>query len=241
MNLMPSSTLRWRTFNEKKPYFIFTLLSLVAVAGAVGFLFQKLAESKENEIKGLEPQVQKLKTKADQFDRAYKKLQATQKEAGQITSWMEERYYWGDVLAELKHVLIRSEDDIKKKLSAIRPGVEAGVWIEQLTLGNTPGPATGPGAIPIPMPVASPGENEAAPGATPNPSSTLTLVCRAVNLSNIDPSANTDIAYTVLNELQANPLFDPKATQLRGDITPDDATGTFTFGITVGLQHPLNL
>jgi type IV pilus assembly protein PilM len=241
MNLMPSSTLRWRTFNEKKPYFIFTLLSLVAVAAAVGFLFQKLAESKENEIKDLEPQVQKLKTKADQFDRAYKKLQATQKEAGQITSWMEERYYWGDVLAELKHVLIRSEDDIKKKLSAIRPGVEAGVWIEQLTLGNTPGPATGPGAVPIPVPVASPGENEAAPGATPNPSSTLTLVCRAVNLSNIDPSANTDIAYTVLNELQANPLFDPKATQLRGDITLDDATGTFTFGITVGLQHPLNL
>ena len=241
MNLMPSSTLRWRTFNEKKPYFIFTLLSLVAVAGAVGFLFQKLAESKENEIKDLEPKVQELKTKADQFDRAYKKLQATQKEAGQITSWMEERYYWGDVLAELKHVLIRSEDDIKKKLSAIRPGVEAGVWIEQLTLGNMPGPATGPGAVPIPMPVASPGENEAVPGATPNPSSTLTLVCRAVNLSNIDPSANTDIAYTVLNELQANPLFDPKATQLRGDITPDDATGTFTFGITVGLQHPLNL
>jgi type IV pilus assembly protein PilM len=241
MNLMPSSTLRWRTFNEKKPYFIFTLLSLVAVAGAVGFLFQKLAESKEKEIKDLEPQVQKLKIKADQFDQAYKKLQATQKEAGQITSWMEERYYWGNVLAELRRVLIRSEDDIKKKLSAIRPGVEAGVWIEQLTLGNTPGPATGPGAVPIPMPVASPGENEAAPGATPNPSSTLTLVCRAVNLSNIDPSANTDIAYTVLNELQANPLFDPKATQLRGDITPDDATGTFTFGITVGLQHPLNL
>jgi type IV pilus assembly protein PilM len=241
MNLMPSSTLRWRTFNEKKPYFIFTLLSLVAVAGAVGFLFQKLAESKENEIKDLEPKVQELKTKADQFDRAYKKLQATQKEAGQITSWMEERYYWGDVLAELRRVLIRSEDDIKKKLSAIRPGVEAGVWIEQLTLGNMPGPATGPGAVPIPMPVASPGENEAVPGATPNPSSTLTLVCRAVNLSNIDPSANTDIAYTVLNELQANPLFDPKATQLRGDITPDDATGTFTFGITVGLQHPLNL
>src|ERR1017187_9611565 len=241
MNLMPSSTLRWRTFNEKKPYFIFTLLSLVAVAGAVGFLFQKLAESKENEIKDLEPKVQELKTKADQFDRAYKKLQATQKEAGQITSWMEERYYWGDVLAELKHVLIRSEDDIKKKLSAIRPGVEAGVWIEQLTLGNTPGPATGPGAVPIPMPVARPGENEAVPVATPNPSSTLTLVCRAVNLSNIDPSANTDIAYTVLNELQANPLFDPKATQLRGDITLDDATGTFTFGITVGLQHPLNL
>ena len=44
----------------------------------------------------------------------------TKNEAAQITSWMEERYYWGDVLAELRRVLIRSEDDIKKKLSAQR-------------------------------------------------------------------------------------------------------------------------
>jgi hypothetical protein len=65
MNLMPSSTLRWRTFNEKKPYFIATVFSLVAVAFAVGFLFQKLAETKENEISTLTPEVQKLQVKAD--------------------------------------------------------------------------------------------------------------------------------------------------------------------------------
>jgi type IV pilus assembly protein PilM len=239
MNLMPGSTLRWRTFNEKKPYFIFTLLSLVAVAGAVGFLFQKLAESKENEIKDLEPQVQKLKIKADQFDRAYKKLQATQKEAGQITSWMEERYYWGDVLAELRRVLIRSEDDIKKKLSAQRAGVEAGIWIEQLTIGAAQTPATGPGGTPLPVP--NPGESNT-PGTAANPAAnTITLICRAVNLSSVDSAANTDIAYAVLKAFQEDPLFDPKATQLRGDITPDDTTRTFTFGITVGLQNPLNL
>ena len=43
MNLMPESTLRWRAFNEKKPYFLATVFSLVLVAFAVGFLFQKLA------------------------------------------------------------------------------------------------------------------------------------------------------------------------------------------------------
>jgi hypothetical protein len=245
MNLMPSSTLRWRTFNEKKPYFIFTLLSLVAVAGAVGFLFQKLAESKENEIKGLEPQVQNLKTKADQFDRTYKKLQATQKEAAQVTSWMEKRYYWGDVLTELRRVLIRSEDDVKKKLSAQRAGVEAGIWIEQLTIGAVQTPATGRAVTPAPVP--SPGDSEvpgteANPAATAKPAaSTITLICRAVNLSSVDSAANTDIAYAVLKAFQEDPLFDPKTTQLRGDITPDDVTGTFTFGITVGLQNPLNL
>jgi hypothetical protein len=196
----------------------------------------------------LAPHVQDLKTKADQFDRAYKKLQATQKEAAQITSWMEKRYYWGDVLMELRRVLIRSEDDVKKKLSVQRPGVEAGIWIEQLTIGVAQTPATGHGGTPVPVaPVPSPGEGDA-PAATANPvatanpaANTITLICRAVNLSSVDSAANTDIAYAVLKAFQEDPLFDPKTTQLRGDITPDDVTGTFTFGITVGLQNPLNL
>src|ERR1035441_1513879 len=245
MNLMPSSTLRWRTFNEKKPYFIFTLLSLVAVAGAVGFLFQKLAESKENEIANLVPRAAQLQAQAKQFEKAYKKLQATQKEAAQIANWMEKRYYWGDVLAELRRVLIRSEDDIKKKLSAQRTGVEAGIWIEQLTIGAAQTPATGPGGTPMPVP--NPGESNppgtaANPAVTGNPAAnTITLICRAVNLSSVDSAANTDIAYAVLKAFQEDPLFYPKATQRRGDIARDDTTGTFTFGITVGLQNPLNL
>jgi hypothetical protein len=43
------------------------------------------------------------------------------------------------------------------------------------------------------------------------------------------------------NELQASPYFDPKATQLSGEIKADDASGTFTFGISVALKNPLNL
>jgi hypothetical protein len=145
-------------------------------------------------------------------------------------------------------VLIRSEDDVKKKLSAQRAGVEAGIWIEQLTIGAVQTPATGRGVTPAPvMPVSNPGDSEV-PGTEANPAvtvkpaaSTITLICRAVNLSSVDSAANTDIAYAVLKVFQEDPLFDPKTTQLRGDITPDDVTGTFTFGITVGLQNPLNL
>jgi hypothetical protein len=98
------------------------------------------------------------------------------------------------------------------------------------------------------MPVPNPGGSDT-PGAAANPvamannpaANTITLICRAVNLSSVDSAANTDIAYAVLKAFQEDPLFDPKVTQLRGDITPDDVTGTFTFGITVGLQNPLNL
>jgi type IV pilus assembly protein PilM len=243
MNLMPDSTLRWRALNEKKPYFIFTIFALVLVAFAVGLLFQELAESKEKEIADLKPEVDKIRAKQDQFDRAYKRLGATKKEADQIAAWMEARYYWGDVLAELRRALIRSEDNIKKKLSAQRPGVEAGMWIEQLTtLANLQnlGPGGGPARAPHPPRGGNPPEG--APDQTGTAqTSTVTLICRAVNLSNVDPSANSEIAYAVENELKAIPFFKPEATQLTGQITPDEANGTFTFGITVTLQNPLNL
>src|SRR5712671_545272 len=49
LNLMPESTLRWQSFNEKKPYFIATVFSLVAMAFAVGLFFEKLADVKKAE------------------------------------------------------------------------------------------------------------------------------------------------------------------------------------------------
>src|SRR6267142_2683378 len=84
LNLMPESTLKWQSFNQKKPYFIATVFSLVLVAFAVGFLFEKLAQSKEAEIKDLEPKVAVIQGKYDAFKRVYSKLQAAQKEADQI-------------------------------------------------------------------------------------------------------------------------------------------------------------
>src|SRR5271170_105544 len=71
MNLMPDSTLRWQAFNEKKPYFFFTLISLVAVAFAVGFLFRDLAVSKEEKINELGPKLDELNHKSVQFKSAY--------------------------------------------------------------------------------------------------------------------------------------------------------------------------
>ena len=245
MNLMPESTLRWQSFNEKKPYFIATVFSLVLVAFAVGFLFEKLAQSKEAEIKTLEPKVQAIQAKSDAFKKVYSRLQGAQKQAEQITLWMDERYYWGDVIAQLRDVLIRSEDDIKKKLSEKKSNVEAGIWIEQMmtlpdlqTAGASmmstlqqPG-RYGEGAPP-PTEAANAG---AAAQGTP-----INLICRAVDLSTIDPSANSEVAYAVETQLKACPIFDPKTTQLTGQITPDSASGTFTFGITVTLTNTLKL
>src|SRR5262250_1104737 len=48
LNLMPESTLKWQSFNQKKPYLIATALSMVAVVAAIGLMFDKLAQAKND-------------------------------------------------------------------------------------------------------------------------------------------------------------------------------------------------
>ena len=246
MNLMPDSTLRWQAFNQKKPYFIATIFSLVLVAFATGYLFSKLADLKDQQINELDPQVAVKQAKSEAFTRAMDTLHTTQKNAAQIGAWVQDRYYWGDVCAELRRVLLMSEDDVQKKLSAEKPNVQVGIWIEQLNtdLGQTgggnpmpgptyPGPRGMPGMAPPPPP---PGANGA--GGTDG---TIQVVCRSMDMSAVDPSANTTIAFDVESQLKNSPLFDPKGTTLSPTITQDSASGTFSFGITVTLLNPLKL
>ncbi|MBU6411103.1 MAG: pilus assembly protein PilM, partial [Verrucomicrobia bacterium] len=282
MNLMPESTLRWRTFNEKKPYFIATVFSLVLVALAVGYLFEKLATTKEEQLAKLQPEVQKEQDRSNRFNQAYDQLKRVRQQADQVTAWMADRFYWGDLLAQMRQALIRAENDAQQRLAAERPGVQAGIWIEQMyALGLAPAagganPAY-PGSTGMPMPpgpmpgapemdnphmratmpygpqgnpygaYANPGAPAnpygaaAAPQQTPGatgPTNAVTLICRAVSLANVDPSADKGTAFDVQSELKACPMIDPKGTELNGLFTAADLSGTFTFGVTVALKNP---
>src|SRR5271168_3209186 len=70
MNLMPESTLRWRNFNEKKPYLLCAIFSLVLVGFAVGFLFQQLAQQKVTELAKIQPQLDSANAQVQQLHRA---------------------------------------------------------------------------------------------------------------------------------------------------------------------------
>ena len=233
MNLMPDSTLRWRTFNEKKPYFLATVFSLVLVAFAIGFLFQKLAVTKEDEAAKLDPQMQAAQLQAQKMKSANTAFLGASNEMSQITSWMGDQYYWIDTLAETRRVLMRSEEDVRKKLAERKPDIQAGVWIDQLTTSTAASPIQGADAT------------AAAAGTAanaPEPVSTIALVLRSVDLSAFtgDPAANNQIAYAVESQFkQDTALFDPKTTGLSGNIAPDDTTRTFTFNMTVTLAKPL--
>src|SRR5213594_2795004 len=57
LNLMPESTRRWQSFNQKKPYSITTVFSLMLVVASVGFLFDKLAAVRKTALDDLEKEV----------------------------------------------------------------------------------------------------------------------------------------------------------------------------------------
>ena len=91
--------------------------------------------------------------------------------------------------------------------------------------GAAPGGAPGAAALTL----AKSGANEI---------STIEATFRAVDLTSVSPSANTDIAYEVLNEIKSNPLFDAELSPV---LTPVEPPGTFTFVVTIKLKHPLKL
>lgn len=85
-----------------------------------------------------------------------------------------------------------------------------------------------------------------AAGAMPKQVATVTLVCRGVSLTQVlasgsAASANTEIAFALESALKESPLFEAKDTQLTQKVIEDEATGTFTFGLSLKLKRPLKL
>ena len=297
LNLMPATTLRWQRFNQKKPYFIATVFSLVAVVAAMALLFDKLAVVKTDVLATVIKDVEPEKAKEVQFKTAHSSLKKTKDEVAQVVTWMGDRFYWVDVLGELRRLLIQVEQTTKGKLRT-----DAGVWIEQLltaapraegdgTPGMDAGAASGAPAMPSMDPMAAqrfrerygaryglegrggmPGRGGPPPGppaaeqppaaegdaAAPAAATgsrkpkgdakeiaTLTMTFRAVSLKNTSGQADADkgIAYSVLQELQNSPFFDPdpQETHTTSEVVNDDQSGTFTFSIVARLKHPLKL
>jgi hypothetical protein len=159
LNLMPESTLNWVQFNQKKPYFIATIFSLVLVVFASGFLFSKLADVNRQELEPLKQKITMLQDKEQKFKRAQGDEAKAQQEAEQFANWLQDRYYWADVLTELHNILIRVEADSTAKFH-----VSTGVWIERFISAPVEEPGGfnpfGPGGGSGPGPMRPPGGGE---------------------------------------------------------------------------------
>ena len=263
LNLMPESTLNWVQFNQKKPYFIATIFSLVLVVFATGFLFNKLADVYRQESEPLKQKITVLQDKDQRFKKAMADKTKAEQDSQQFAEWLQDRYYWADVLTELHGILIQVEASSHAQLHT-----DVGVWIEKFI--SAPVEETGAGAGPFAPPVnrppidtsndprlqrrlvpppTQPDTGGAAPAprragqASTNVIDTVTMVCRGVDLTSTSPSANTDIEFALQAALQASPMFDPNPTNtgLMGDNTVDPTTGTFVFGVKLKLKRPIKV
>ena len=248
LNLMPDSTLKWQAFNQKKPYFIASVFSLVMGVLAIGFLFDKLAAVKNDQLEQVKRELGPAQQRDQEFTKAYHTdLKKAKQDTDQVVNLMNDRYYWTDVLAELRMILIRAEEKTKASFRA-----DTGIWIEQLTTGSpssadanggvstpiaTPGPVAPamnaeqsdimrrrygpnyPGAAERP-PVAAAPAGGGAPGGT-NDVDVMNITFRAIGLSNIQPGANADTALELLNEIRNSPYFDPSTNTFAGDISAE--------------------
>ena len=271
MNLMPKSSLKRQQFNQKKPYFIASIFSLVAVVMAYGVFYQKTAEIKQEALSKISVQVEPLKQKQTELRAELDKLGKLKQEGEQLTEWIEQRFFWGDVLSELRRVLMQAESARKEAMT----GVENGVWIESFT-SATPGLTAAPAAaqeeqeasdqtsrliynrlmlerygLIKPSTPTTEGEAPTTPttpaaksaASSTNEISVITVKCRGLNLKRYDPSANDKLAYAVQDALQNSALFDKEGTKLSGPIEQVDETNSvsFSFGVTLKLKRPMKL
>src|ERR1017187_2294395 len=94
LNLIPASTRKMQSFNEKKPYLIATVFGIVALVAAMGFLFQKLAEVKDSELKErVNPLLEPGQRREANFNKVYGELTAATTQLNQVTTWLGYRYF----------------------------------------------------------------------------------------------------------------------------------------------------
>src|SRR3989475_3448389 len=129
MNLMPKSSLKRQQFNQKKPYFIATVFSLVAVVLAYGWFYAKIADIKRESLARIDEKVKPLKEKEAELQVEHDKLKKLNRESDQLTEWMEQRFFWPDVLTELRRLLMQAEANRKQVMA----GGENGGWVEKFT------------------------------------------------------------------------------------------------------------
>lgn len=125
LNLIPKSILKRQQFDQKKPYFIATVFSLVLVVFAYGWFFDKIAALKGEAYGELSAKVEPVRDRAQKLDGVLGEIKTTQKELDQLTEWLQDRFFWGDFLAELRRVCLAAE--------ASRQRADVGLWIERFS------------------------------------------------------------------------------------------------------------
>ena len=105
MNLMPKKFLKRQQLAQKQPYFMATVFSLVLVVLAIGGYYSKLASLKSGTLALVNQRAQPLLDTNRRLQSELRKLDQLKQEKDQLHEWSSQRFFWSDLLKELRQVL----------------------------------------------------------------------------------------------------------------------------------------
>jgi type IV pilus assembly protein PilM len=269
LNLVPKSIRSRQQFEQKKPYFIAAIFSLVLVVFAYGMFYGKIAGVKRSSLEALSSNLQPLEARVSQLQAQENAIKATTNEMKKLVDYLEDKFYWPDTLAEVRTVLTRVEQ------TQTQPGRPVGVWIEKF--GTVQGAAetqtteeTSSDSTYDPLafyrknpelmrryfphlfrggadPTAPATEDTTAATDTTKKSTTSTnaividVKLRALNLEKggANNGANGQLAFAVEEAFKTNSLFEATGTKLADVQQAESTKDTFTFGLKVQLKNPM--
>lgn len=268
LNLVPKSIRSRQQFEQKKPYFIAAVFSLVAVIFAYGMFFGKIADVKRTSLETLSGKLQPFEGRVQQLEGQETAITATTNQIAKLVDILEDKFYWPDTLAEVRAVLTNVEE------AQTQPGRPVGVWIEKFgtIAGGTseaqqttqeestsydplafyrknpelmkryfPHLAAGMGSTPA---AEEPSDTPKKAGATSTNTLAIDIKCRALNLEKTPGSSglNAQLAYAVEEAIKKNPRFESGGTKLAEDVGVEKveaSADTFTFGLKLVLKNSM--
>jgi hypothetical protein len=267
LNLMPKSSLQRQEFNRKKPYLISAVFGLVLVVASIGLFFSQVHGEKQRVLNELRTIAAPLQSLEQQLRPEESALETQLSKAEIYGKLLNQRYLWSDLLKVIRGSLVEAENEAQRRFS-----LDSGLWIESLLPDSAGIDLTGAAETfddwddeeeQTPMmdiemmkrygliPMGDSGgeddwddeEGDTSDEENEDLISKLTLKCRGVNRRAINPNANNNLAFTLLQKLQSQTnYFNADDTKLTGELAPvDEEEGTFDFEISLKLKEPISL
>jgi hypothetical protein len=266
---MPRSSIQRQEFAHKKPYLIASVFSLALVVFAINLAERRIGLVRAQKLEEIKKPLVQLTDLSKQLDGALSQRLQLKKAADQMEELAGNRFYWIKLLTELRSVLMKAEATTKASFRTPEnngTNTDVGVWVVTfspvLPNGSSFGGTGGSGGGPA-MGGFGAGEERGRPRfgrsgmgggrslqapaspAAPTPAqgnviSSISLLCRGVSRLDLSPSANSDLAYAVLQNVTNSAYFTDKSA-LGQNISVDPGSNTFSFYLTVELKHPFKL
>src|SRR5688572_30750859 len=103
LNLIPKSIRNKQAFDQKKPYFIAAMASLILVVFALGIFFGKITEIKQASLEELNSKLEPLQKKAEEMDKQQGLIKRAQQEVDVYTGYLKDRFFWAEALVEMRN------------------------------------------------------------------------------------------------------------------------------------------